>query len=251
MDSVGWFGKLMFGSMGFMLGGPLGAIAGAALGHHLVDKAQRYGIGETRLEYAEQTQAAYFVSMFSILGKLAKADGVVTQDEIAVVDRFINGLNTGEREKAFARQVFNEAKESAYSLDDFALQFYQVSQGQPTVLLSFLDLLFQIAAADNRLHPAEEAALRSVKGVFRITDNQYDNLKGAYFKDTDRYYKVLDSTPETPIKEIKANYKKLVKDFHPDVIVSKGLPEEFTDFATKRFREIQEAYEAIRRDRGF
>ena len=248
---MGWFGKLMFGSMGFMLGGPLGAIAGAALGHHLVDKAQRHGMGETPLEYAEQRQAAYFVSMFSILGKLAKADGIVTQDEIAVVDRFINGLNAGEREKAFARQVFNEAKGSAYSLDDFALQFYQISQGQPTVLLSFLDLLFQIAAADNKLHPAEEAALSSIKGIFRITDDQYDNLKGAYFKDTDRYYKMLDCTPESSISEIKAKYKKLVKEFHPDVIVSKGLPEEFTEFATQRFREIQEAYEVIQRERGF
>jgi len=241
----------MFGSMGFMLGGPIGAIAGAALGHHLVDKAQRYDAGVTHLEYAEQTQAAYFVSMFSVLGKLAKADGVVTQDEIAVVDRFINGLNIGVREKAFARQVFNEAKDSAYSLDDFAVQFYQISQGQSAVLLSYLDLLFQIAAADNRLHPAEETALRRIKAIFHVTDEQFNNLKDTYFKDVDKSYKVLNVTPASTEEEIKASYKKLVKEFHPDTIVSKGLPEEFTEFATKRFREIQDAYETIRREQGF
>ena len=65
---------------------------------------------------------------------------------------------------------------------------------------------------------------------------------------------VLHDTVEdtnTSVDEIKAAYKKLVKEFHPDVIISKGLPEEFTEFATKRFREIQGAYEVIRKDRGF
>jgi DnaJ like chaperone protein len=246
---MGWFGKLMFGSMGLFIGGPLGAIAGAALGHHLVDKREDYTTGQPRLVYAEQTRAAYFVSMFSILGKLAKIDGVVTGDEIAVVERFIDNLNMGDREKQFAKQVFNEAKDSRYSIDDFAVQFYQVSQAQPTVLVSFLDLLFQIAAADNRFDPAEASALERMKDIFHISDQQFNSMKGAYFKDVDRFYKVLNCARDSSDEEIKANYKKLVKDFHPDTIISKGLPEEFTEFATKRFREIREAYEAIRKER--
>ena len=85
---MGWFGKLTFGSLGLFLGGPLGAIAGAALGHHLLDKkgvsinGTIHGTQESRLEQGEQTQATYFISLFSILGKLAKIDGVVTRDEI-------------------------------------------------------------------------------------------------------------------------------------------------------------------------
>ncbi len=248
---MGWFGKLMFGSMGMFVGGPLGAIAGAALGHHLVDKRQTYQEGQPRLMYTEQTQAAYFVSMFSILGKLAKIDGVVTSDEIAVVDDFVNHMNVGEREKAFARQIFGQAKDSDYSIDDFAVQFYQVSHGQPTVLVSFLDLLFRIASADAKLHPAEESALNRIKDIFHISDQQFNDMKATHFKDVGKYYKVLNSTPENSNQEIKANYKKLVKDFHPDTIVSKGLPEEFTNFATKRFREIREAYEKVKQERGF
>ena len=247
---MGWFGKLAFGSMGLLIGGPLGAVAGAALGHHLVDKAEERMIGGRTLIHAEQTQAAYFVSMFSILGKLAKADGMVTRDEIAVVDDFISQLNIAETEKQFARQVFSQAKDSPYSIDDFATQFQQVSMGQPTVRVSFLDLLFRIAAADNRFHPAEEAALNRVKEIFGISDQQFNNMKAAYFKDDNKFYKVLNCTPECSNEQIKANYKKLVKDFHPDTIVSKGLPEEFTEFATKRFQEIQEAYENIRQERG-
>ena len=141
---MGWFGKLTFGSLGLLIGGPLGAIAGAALGHHLVDKKgdfvnrSIYTNQEPALGHVEQAQAAYFISIFSILSKLAKIDGVVTRDEIAVVEKFIGNLTMGEGEKQFAKQVFSEAKNSAYSIDDFAMQLYQINKQQPAVLLSFL-----------------------------------------------------------------------------------------------------------------
>ena len=82
---MGWFGKLTFGSLGMLLGGPLGAIAGAALGHALVDKNAGFARQTTRaipqpeFGYAEKAQAAFFISLFSILGKLSKIDGVVTK----------------------------------------------------------------------------------------------------------------------------------------------------------------------------
>jgi DnaJ like chaperone protein len=107
-----------------------------------------------------------------------------------------------------------------------------------------------VAAADGVLHAAEETALNSVKKIFQVSDRQFDNIKARYFKDVDKYYRILNSTPESPNEEIKKNYKALVKDFHPDTIISKGLPEEFINFATKRFQEIQEAYEKIKKDRG-
>jgi DnaJ like chaperone protein len=250
MEAMGWFGKLTFGSMGLLMGGPLGAIAGAALGHHLVDKREDFPYVGPTLIRTEQSQAAYFVCMFSILGKLAKIDGAVTKAEIAVVESFIAHLNMTDRERQFAKQVFNEAKDSNYSIDDFAVQFYQMCKGHPTVLVSFLEVLFRIASADSKFHPEEESVLKRLKGIFHISDQQFDHMKATYFEDVDRYYKALSCTAESSDQEVKAKYKKLVKDFHPDTIVSKGLPEEFTEFAAKRFREIQEAYEKVRQERN-
>ncbi|MBN1626814.1 MAG: TerB family tellurite resistance protein [Deltaproteobacteria bacterium] len=250
---MGWFGKLTFGTAGFFFGGPLGAIAGAALGHHLVGKDNNYD----RLSYkedirqVEQAQAAYFISMFSILGKLAKADGAINREEIAVVDKFIKTLRIPEQEKMFAQRIFNEAKDSGYSIVDFAEQLYRMNSRQPTVLLSFMDLLFKLAAADGALHRSEEEALIEIRDVFRISEQQFDNIKACYFKETDRYYKILNCTPEDSDQQIKAAYKRLVKDFHPDTVISKGLPEEFVQFATGRFQEIQNAYENIRKERSF
>lgn len=250
---MSWFGKLTFGSLGLFLGGPLGAVLGAAIGHQLVDRKEELARRPVSFGQAEQTQAAYFVCVFSILGKLAKADGTVTRDELNVVNQFIDGMNISESEKQFARQVFTEAKSSAYSIDDFALQFYQISRGQPQVLLSFMDVLFRVAAADGRLDPAEEAVLRRIKDIFRISEQQFDGLRATYAStgtDLDRYYKSLNCTPDSSDEEVRRNYRKLVKDFHPDTIISKGLPEEFVEFAGSRFREIQEAYEKIRAERG-
>ena len=254
---MGWFGKITFGTLGLFLGGPLGAIAGAALGHHLVDR-RIDGAGQAidstrgpRLRQAEQTQAAYFISLFSVLGKLSKIDGVVSREEIAVVDGFINGLPMAGREKQFAQQIFNEAKESHYSIEDFANQLYQSVGAQPALLLSFLDLLFQIAAADGKFHPAEESALEKIKNIFNVSDRQFEDIKAVYFKDIDKYYKILNCSPASSNDEIKSSYKKLVKEFHPDTIIAKGLPEEFIDFASNRFREIHESYENIRQERQF
>ena len=106
-------------------------------------------------------------------------------------------------------------------------------------------------SADGTFHPAEESALKSITRILGVSDGQFNDLKAAYFGDLDKYYMVLNCNPGSSDQEIKSNYKTLVKDFHPDTIVSKGLPEEFTDFATKRFREIQEAYEKIRNERNF
>jgi DnaJ like chaperone protein len=191
-DVMGWFGKLTFGSLGLLLGGPLGAIAGAALGHHLVDRRsdlaqQRINSGQgPGFGRVEQTQAAYFISLFSILGKLSKIDGAVTRDEIALVQAFIDSLPIGDGEKQFARQVFNEAKESPYAIEDFATQLFQAAKNQPPLLDSFYNLLFQLAAADGKFHSAEETALKKIQAIFNISDKQYEDIKAVYFKNTDK-----------------------------------------------------------------
>jgi DnaJ like chaperone protein len=254
---MGWFGKISLGSLGMLLGGPLGAIAGAALGHMLIDKKvelarQKYSqIPPPEFRPAERVQAAFFVSLFSVLGKISKVDGVVHREEINVVQAFINGLPIEETEKQFARQVFNEAKSSPHRIEDFAAQLYRTVGGRPELIHAYFDLLLRIVAADGSFHPAEEEAIKRVRATFGISDEQYEDMKAVYFDGLDKHYKTLDCTPESSIDDIKRNYKKLVKEFHPDVIISKGLPEEFVEFASNRFREIQESYEKIKKERNF
>ena len=79
----------------------------------------------------------------------------------------------------------------------------------------------------------------------------FDSIRARYFTDDNKNYQILNCTPKSTDEEIKKSYKKLAKDFHPDTVIARGLPDEFIDFATKRFQEIQEAYAQIRKARGF
>jgi DnaJ like chaperone protein len=249
---MGWFGKIMGGTIGLLFGGPLGAVAGATLGHIAFDKAgEAPEYRQKRLNRSEQVQAAYFISLFSMLGKFAKLDGVVTRDEIAVVERFLGQMGITGSERDFAIGIFNDAKNVPYSIQDFAGQFYEVSRHQRPLLYSFIDLLLQLALADGRVHPAEEQALDDVRRTFGISDTEFSAIRGRHIDDSEKYYNVLNCTAACTDEELKKQYKKLAKDFHPDTIIAKGLPEEFVTFATKRFQDIQEAYEKIKKKRGF
>ena len=248
---MSWFGKVAGGTVGFLFGGPLGAICGAALGHAFVDKSPG-GLQESRkFTYKDETQALYFVTLFSILGKLSKIDGVVTRDEVQATENFMTEIRLTAEQRKFAIETFNEAKNSPYSIGDLAIQFYKFNRRSPEILRSLINLLFRIVAADGKEHPAEEKALRQVKNIFRISEQEFTNLRRSFFDDVDKYYSRLECTPKSSNQEIKRNYKRLANDFHPDKIISKGLPEEFINFATDQFQEIQEAYGKIRKQRNF
>ncbi len=249
---MSWFGKLMGGTLGFFAGGPLGAIAGTTLGHVLFDKIAQYEeYSQKRLNETEQIQAAYFISLFSVLGKFAKIDGAVTRDELIVIDNFMRQMGITGIKRDFAINIFKQAKNSTYSINDFAIQFYEISRYQRALLYSFIDLLFQVALADGKVHPAEGAAIDDIRHIFGINDTEFNSIKTQHIDDSEKYYKVLNCTSASTDEDIKKQYRKLAKDFHPDTIIGKGLPEEFVSFATKRFQEIQEAYEKIKQRRGF
>ncbi len=264
-------GKIVGGTIGLMLGGPLGAIGGAALGHYFVDKPEeeisgRSGSGERRgytgtfggfgrgtfggFTTLERIQATYFVAVFSILGKIAKADGVVSKAEGDLVLRFIRQMGLQGRERQFAIDVFNEAKSSPYSVEELAGQLFQISAGRREIHLNFIDMLFQIAVADGVLREAEEQLIRRVARVLRLPDSTVESIKRKYQGTADAAYRALGLTPEATNDQVRSAYRKLVSENHPDRVIAKGMPEEFVRFATRRFQEIQDAYETIKKERG-
>jgi DnaJ like chaperone protein len=247
-------GKIVGGTIGLALGGPLGAIAGAAFGHFFdqTKEMTRGRMAGARLSTNEDAQMTFFVAAFSMLAKLVQADGRVTEDEIATIERFMqDDLRLSPSSRQVAIDIFNTAKTSPHAFDDFAIQFYGAFQHRPEILEFMIDILMRVALADRDFSAAEEALIRRAAQIFRLPEPDYHNLKSRHVPADDRFYRILGVTADAPEKEIKRQYRSLVKEFHPDRIASKGLPEEFTDFAEKKFREIQEAYEAIKKERGF
>lgn len=252
---MGWLGKVVGGTLGFAIGGPIGAIAGAAFGHSFDRKEEKYishRLGrQGDLSNNEQAQLTFFVAAFSMLAKIAKADGRVSEEEISSVNDFMRQeLQLDAESMNTARNIFKEAVNSSEPFDSFARQFYDVFRNQPRIIELMMDLLFRVSTADGDISGEEEKLLSSAARIFNLSDDEYARLRSRYVRDVNKYYAVLNVSENASDEEVKKAYRKLVSEYHPDKIESKGLPEEFVKFASDKFKEIQEAYEQIRQERG-
>ncbi|MBU1171130.1 MAG: TerB family tellurite resistance protein [Proteobacteria bacterium] len=250
---MGWLGKVIGGTIGFALGGPLGAIAGAVFGHSFDGQmVPTPGAGRPRLSKNEQTQMVFFVAVFSMLAKMAKADGRICENEYETVEKFIkNELHLNSESRKIALTIFKAAADSQENFESFAYQFYEHFHSQPGFLDFILDVLIRVSASDGTLSDEEEHLLLSAVHIFNYPTEAYLALKAKYIDKGIDYHAILGCTRQDTDAFVKKQYRKLVSEYHPDKIASKGLPDEFVTFASNKFREIQEAYEKVKHERGY
>ena len=227
------------GMIGFTLGGPIGGILGAIIGSKLSDD-------ERRPSNNQKNQAAFFTALFACFAKIAKADGRVSREEIDKVDQFIKErFNFPSDQRAFAIQIFNHAKDDRNSFEAYAHQLASLLASNPSSLVMFYELLFELSMADGHLDPAEETILREAIPIFGLEPDLFNLNKRKFGADISDAYAVLGVTKDMSYKEIKTAYQRKRKEFHPDTLLSKGLPEELLEKAKDKFIEIQSAFEEI------
>ncbi len=241
---MGWFGTALGAGIGFMFGGPLGAVIGATAGH--------FGVDDRNASSVESRQAAYFGTLFCCLAKMAKADGHVSKSEIRVVEDFItNVLKFDGETRKFAIDVFTAARDDSTPAEEYIKQFAEIIQYNQDVGSSFLTVLHQIALADGVLGPNEISILRTAEFHLRLARGTVDSLIGtSSVGDIEKSYKVLECTPDMSDAQIKSAYRESCKKFHPDYLQSKGLPPEFISFANDQMVKIRQAYENINEHRN-
>jgi len=253
---MGWMGKLVGGTIGFALGGPLGAIFGAAFGHAFdtgseLDGRSTAGYEGRRLSSVETHQLTFFVAAFSMLAKLAQADGRVTREEMDSIEGFmVRDLHLDPQGRTVAVNIFRTALNAPGTFDDFSRQFYHQFHNQPQMLELMIDILLRVAVADGKMTAGEENLVRAAARTFNFSDDHYQQLKSRYVQNDDKAYAVLGCRPYDTDEVVKHCYRQRVQEYHPDKIAAKGLPDEFTHFAQDKFREIQDAWEKIRAARG-
>ncbi len=250
---MGWIGKIVGGAIGFFLGGPLGAVLGVALGHGF-DWSSRNLKNDFGRFFSpfQQSELTFFVAAFSMISKLTASGGRITPDKAKIVDEFMRrDLALDEESIETAMRIMNAAQSSPQSFEDFALQFYSAFHTNPQLLRMMIDVLLRVAVADGAPSREAESLIHSAASIFGLSEEELDAMISRYSRQIDRYYAILQSRREDRTDEIKRNYRRLVNEYHPDKIASKGLPDEFARYATDKFREIQDAYEKVRSERGF
>ncbi len=256
---MSWIGKIIGATLGFMLGGPLGAIAGIAFGHAL-DQSEGPRVADDhysrlyghRLNSQQHANMTFFIGTFSILAKLTQADGTVSDTEKRQIESFIDvDLRLDPASRQSALRIFQAALHSNEPFDRLVSQFYGTFNNQPGILDVLIDIMLRVSLADGKLSVEEERLIDRAARMFRFSDDRYKRIRSRYIQDTDKYYSILECRKEDSEATIKKNYRRLVSEFHPDKIAAKGLPQEFAEYSAQKFRDIQEAYEAIRKDRGF
>lgn len=259
---MAWWGKVIGGALGFMGGGPLGALLGAALGHQF-DKG---GDSGSEPVDSEDIQAAFFTASFSIMGHVAKADGRVSKDEIRAAEAVMEHMRLDADKRRAAVALFQQGKEPGFDLNGVLDQFRRVCGRRLDLMRMFLEIQFHAAYADARMHAAERRVLEHITrrlGIASADARRIEALIQAHYgvgatdrdgapagNRLDAAYEILGIRADASDEELKRAYRRLMNQHHPDKLVARGMPEEMVQLATEKSQEIREAYETAKKARG-
>jgi DnaJ like chaperone protein len=231
------WGKITGAAAGLAVGGPIGALVGGVAGHFVIDQ-------DNDGQQAEQAkQVTFTIGVIALGAKMAKADGVVTRNEIEAFKEVFK-IPKGEAENV--ARIFNLAKQDVAGFELYARQLDRAFHADRQLLSTVLDGLFHIAVADGVLAPSEEVFLAQVAKEFGFSDQEFRAIKLRNYKCEDHCpYDLLQVSPLASDAELKAQYRKLVAENHPDRLMANGVPAEFIEVATKKLAAINAAYEEI------
>jgi len=254
-----------------MLGGPLGALLGASLGHNF-DRGMRRldGIGGMGSANQETIQSAFFTATFFMMGHIAKVDGKVSQDEIHTAQQVMRQMNLNAQQKKVAINLFEQGKNQDIQVKEVLEQFRKECHRRRNLMQMFLEILVMTALADGTLHENEEKSLwetAQTLGFSKVNfqhilqrgqaqQHYQQNRRSQTNRSSDRNrlnlsdaYKLLGISASANAQEVKKAYRRQMNQHHPDKLVSKGLPQEMMDIANQKTLDIKTAYELIKQTR--
>jgi len=271
---LGFLLGMRFGLISGILGGMLGRFLGSLIGSQLFPNSGRTGGSGGWFSgrgVAGAAGPAFMENLFSMLGRLAAADGFVSpQEEQLFQSVVVNELRiTDPSSVASALDIFRKAAAGNTPMGVYARQAAESFRTRPQLLEMMLIIMVRVSAASGSLHPEEDRLLREAAATFGFHPGAYESLKsryGAGSSGTGTGGRAGNPSGSTSLKsafatlgiqenasesDIRKAYRKKASEYHPDKIAAKGLPREFTDLANNKFQEIQEAWDHIRKVRGF
>jgi DnaJ like chaperone protein len=279
------FGKLFGGTFGFMVGGPLGALVGVAVGHNLDQGLWKASIGLSSDADDSSAQEVFFRTTFQLMGHIAKADGRVSELEIAAARTIMDHLRLNTDQRRAAMENFTAGKQPNFPVDASLETLRRAGANRANALQEMLQMQLNVAYADGSLHPRTHARLLDIAtriGLSRLQfetlhqffraqqqwsrqQHQYGNKRAENqshsqnshgprpstpIHSLEQAYQVLGLSREANPAEIKLAYRRLLKQYHPDKLPAETASAAEIKRATEKTREITAAYERIREARG-
>lgn len=196
-----------------------------------------------RLRSPPERSVAFTIAVIALGAKMAKADGLVTRDEVTA---FREVFQIAREDEAGAARVFNLARQDVAGFEEYATRIRRMFDGQDGTLCDLMEGLFHIAMADGQYHPNEDDFLRRVAEIFGLQEGDFRRLRSRFVTDAaPDPYDVLGVSPDMEIREIRKVWQKHVRESHPDRMIARGVPEEAIKLAEKRMVDINRAWEEI------
>jgi DnaJ like chaperone protein len=259
------WGKIIGAMAGFAMGGPFGAVVGAAVGH-AAESGGIGGAGRVRFSlpgadgFGPARMAALFgsreqlfaVTVVVLSAKLAKCDGPVNRAEI---DAFKRSFRVPAEAAGQVARLFDQSRQSADGYETYARQLGEAFADNRATLEDVLTALFAIARADKPVTVGEQAFLRRVHLAFGLDQGSWERASGSRTRtrtsvDDDDPYKVMGLQRGVSDEVVRATWKRLMRENHPDSLASRGAAPEFVARASDKVAGINAAWDRIKRERG-
>lgn len=253
--------KLVGVFLGFYLFGFFGALIGYFLGS-AIDRYNAYGAGGVNPLSGAQRQTVFLETVFTLMGKLAKADGRVSEDEVAHVEQLFRQLGMSPEHRQQAIQQFKQGTAPGFDYLPTLRRFMEICGHTLSLRQMLLVYLIVMAASDGRIDADEERLLMDIarhlgydQAAFRrMLDMVLNQSHFAAGQETsasalDDAYKALGVSKDSSDQEVKRAYRKLMSQYHPDKLMGQGVPEDMIAVATEQAKEVQLAYDLIEKSR--
>jgi DnaJ like chaperone protein len=262
---MGWGGKILGGTLGMLAAGPMGAALGAFIGHQFDNGSDGFAgfLGGTVANPARVNEL-FFPTTFRVMGHIAKADGRVSEQEIASARAVMQALRLTNEQMRTAIGYFYEGKQSDFDLDGALGPLRSALAPYPDLARYFVEIQLQAALAGNGLAELPRARLRRAAQLLGLKPADFARLESilrwseqsasAAAADSDarvlRAYEVMEARPDMSDEQVVKAYRRQMSRHHPDKLRANGLPDSMVEHAKERTQQIQAAYELIRERRG-
>tara|TARA_B100001250_G_C19799758_1_gene790461 strand:- start:1890 stop:2591 length:702 start_codon:yes stop_codon:yes gene_type:complete len=230
------YAKWVGGGLGWMYGGPIGAFVGYQIGKYI---GKNFQSKETSFE----------LSLLILSAMVVKADGKIKREELDCVRLFfIQSFGKLKADQYF--EVFNEVKNKKFpSIRSVCLEINKNVNHKTR--LQIIHFLFSIANSDRHVDLKEIEVIKKISKYFWISEYDFSSIQAMFSKNKNinNAYEILGLNKSAADDEIKTAYRKMVKKYHPDKLT--GVSEDVINMAKEKFQSVKDAYDSIRKERGF